>query len=541
MSNLLGLGSSALLAYRQALDVTANNIANANTEGYVRQRIELAERPGANGGVIARRVVRDADALTQTRLLADTSRHARTVTYAGHAERLDALLSSPDTGLSEPLSAFYQSFSALAADPASTPVRQQVLGRAETLTQRFAELQAQLDTEASVLGDSLQVAVADINNASQAIAQLNLRIAEATSQGQQANDLLDQRDRHLSDLSSRVGISRVQQQDGSVSVYLGSGQALVLGSQAYALSVSSGGSDGLQLLYGSGAGAVALTRQVSGGEIGALLDYEREMLKPAAAELGRLAAGLAAQLNAQHRVGMDADGDPGADFFMPLSVPAIGAAANTGSALVQIQPNDPANLTLDDYRLQYASGTWSLSREPDGSTVPLSGTGTLSDPYSGPGFRLQISGTPSEGDVFALQPVRGLAGELRLALTDSRQIAAASLAGGPVLNSGDNTNARALAALADTGLLSAGRVSLQDAQSRWVTRIGTQTQGAGFSRDAAQALRQQTLAEYDAKSGVNLDEEAADLLRWQQAYQAAAQLVATANTLFETLLGATRR
>lgn len=541
MSDLLGLGSAALLAYRQALDVTANNISNANTEGYVRQRVELSERPGAAGGVMARRVARDADVLAQTRLLADTSRHARTSAYADHATRLDALFSGPDTGLASPLSAFYQSFSALAADPASTAARQQVLSQAEALGVRFAELQGQLDAESAVLQNTLQSAVDEINAASRSIAGLNLRIAQATAQGQTPNDLLDERDRQVSSIAQHVSISRVLLPDGSVSLFLGSGQSLVVGGQSQTLSAAEGEGGVLQLRHGTGSAAVDLTRQVSGGTLGAVFDYQREMLQPASAELGRLVAGLVTQVNTQHRMGMDADGNPGADFFQPLSVPAQPSAGNAGTALVQIEPNDPATLTADAYRLQYLAGSWTLTREPEGSAVTLSGTGTPSDPYTGPGFRLQISGSPSAGDSYTLQPVHGLAAGLRLALTDARQIAAAGTAGGSVLNSGDNTNARALAGLADAGLFSAGRISLSDAHSRFVTRTGLQTQSAGHARAATQALHAQALAENDARSGVNLDEEAADLLRWQQAYQAAAQLVATANTLFESLLGATRR
>ncbi len=623
MTDLLSIGSSALLAYRRALDTTSHNIANVSTAGYSRQRVELAALAGSGSGsgfigngVETQTVRRINDGLINTRLQGDTAAYARLEVFAGFAGRVDDLLSGSDTNLAAPLQNFFDAANAVAQNPSSTAARQALIGNAQTLAARFNETQSQLDGMASEVDARMRATVTEINQISTSLAQINERIALAQGQygGQAPNDLLDQRDQLLQDLAGRIGISTVSQDDGSLNVFTSGGQSLVLGNRATALAVvgDSYGSTRAEITLG---GTAIVTNQLSGGTLGGLLDVRREVIDPARSELGKLAVGIAETVNAQHAKGMDATGALGGLFFADPSGTALAASGNTGTASVGVGFGDVSALTGDDYELRYQAGGWQLTAKSTGASVALTGTGSAADPLRGAGFELTVTGTPQIGDRYSLQPTTYAAGQMRVAISDPSKVAAASplrvtsssgltaatptvvdaghaslldpvtitftdpntyqingsgsyaytagtpigvngwsvaISGTPaagsqlsiargVANSGDNGNAQALGALASRSVLDGGSSSLTQAQSAMVTSAGLDAQQALMRRDAQAALQSQTFAERESVSGVNLDEEAADLVRFQQAYQAAARVIQVADTIFQTLLQATGR
>ncbi|HVT34471.1 MAG TPA: flagellar hook-associated protein FlgK, partial [Nevskiaceae bacterium] len=240
MSDLLNIGTSALLAYRSALDTISHNIANANTDGYSRQRVDLEARPpqvAGNGyvgsGVQVQTTSRVSDSLVNQRLVADNSSYSRLDTFQQMAARADDLLSNSDTGLATPLQNFFSAMDGVAAAPASTAARQTLLSSADTLAGRFGDLSNQLSGMESDINGQLSTAVDQINQLAGSIAQLNDRIASGagSANGNPPNDLLDQRDSLIKQLSSQIGVSTVTKTDGSVDVFAAGGQALVLGSR----------------------------------------------------------------------------------------------------------------------------------------------------------------------------------------------------------------------------------------------------------------------------------------------------------------------
>jgi flagellar hook-associated protein 1 FlgK len=544
MADLLSIGMSGLLAYRRALDTVSHNIANANTDGYSRQRVELVSRPGSGSGfgyvgtgVDISTVRRLGDDLVTARMQTDASAYGRLQTYHGFASRIDGLLSDADAGLSRPLQGFFDAANALSQDPSSTAARQNLIGAADTLAARMRDTQSQLDGMEGEINTRMRATVDEINTLSGALADVNREIVQGYGNfgGQPPNDLLDQRDQLLQQLSARVGISTSAQADGSVNVYVGGGQALVLGSQSTALGVAadSYNSGRLDIVH---AGGTRITAQLSGGELGGLLDARREVLDPARARLGRIAAGLVETVNAQHVQGFDANGAPGTDFFAPLRGAAFAATANVGNATVDVGFGDPAALGDGDYELRFDGAAWSLTDLRSGQAVPLSGSGTPGDPLVGAGLELEVSGGASAGDRFLIRPTVAAAAGMNVALRDPEQVAAAASTA-----SGDNGNALALAAISNGGVLNGGTQSLLAAHSALVSGAGMRAQQAGVQLDAQAAIGNQTLAERESLSGVNLDEEAADLIRYQQAYQAAARVVQVADTIFQTLLQAAGR
>ena len=625
MSDLLNIGVSALLSYRSALDTAGHNIANANTPGYSRQRVELQTRvPTASGsgfsgsGVQVTSTTRTVSSLLTARAVADQSAYSRLETFEGLAARADVLLSGSDTGLSKPLQDFYSAASGVSANPASTASRQALLAAADGLGARFADLQGQLAGMEGEINTRLAQAVSEVNQYAGAIAALNDRIALATgaANGNPPNDLLDQRDQLVQELSARIGVSTVPQDDGSINVFAAGGQALVLGNSAQALGLADDAwHSGRQEIVLAGSG-VNVNAQVSGGSIGGLLDARSQLLDPLQNKLGRLAAGVINSVNAVNAQGVDLVGALGGNLFVPVNSTALPAMGNGGNAQVSVGIADAGALAGEDYTLSYNGSGWQLAARNTGTVVPLAGSGTAADPYTGAGLSLVVSGTPAAGDRYLLQPTRNVS--VQLATTDPSRIAAASAittraatantgsgsisagsvlnAGDPALqagvtirftsattysingagsytytpganldlngwrvqlsgtpavndefsvsatgaNSGNNRNALQLAGLASSGVLDSGRTSIASASGSLVAQTGGIAQQAALRKDAQAAIQVQTQAERDATSGVNLDEEAADLVRYQQAYQAAARIIAVADTVFQSLLQAAR-
>ncbi|WP_428312304.1 flagellar hook-associated protein FlgK [Hydrocarboniphaga sp.] len=627
MADLLGIGSSALLAYRSALNVVGQNVANANTAGYSRQRIDLTARTLSGGGIVTgsgvqvHSVQRLSDQFVLGRLVGQDSSLARISTFSAQAASVDGWLSGTNTGLSSSLQNFFDSVNSLGSSSSSSAARQVVLSGASALASRFNELQSNFNASDSDIDARLADSVSQINVLSKQVAQLNERIAQATAAnaGAAPNDLMDQRDTTLRALANQVGISTTTAEDGSINVTLGSGQALVLGSRASSLTLAADTyGRPRELLLDSGGAPVTVTSQVSGGTIGGLLDFRREVLDPAMNQLGTIAAALSSSINAQHAEGMDQYGQMGGNLFTVPTPTTTPSRNNTGTATLSASIGDVGALSSQDYTLSFDGSSWKMNDAVTGASIAMSGSGTASDPLVANGVKLVLGGTAQAGDKFLVQPTRNAAAQIKLAISDPARIAAASplrtsagtgnsglsslgaiditdasnanllqtttiaftsateytingsgsytlpadgkiaingwsttVGGVPAAGdsftlsqndgaSGDNSNALALAAVANQGLLAGGRNTLSAANSALVSSVGSQASQASTQLDAQNALSTQTQAERDSVAGVNLDEEAADLIRFQQAYQAAAQIVSAANTLFDSLLSAVR-
>ena len=627
MSDILGIGISSLLANRSGLDVTGNNIANVNTPGYSRQRLDLTNRVGAitsygfaGAGVTVRGVERLSDSFVFAREIAGTASLSRVETFTTEAKRTDALLSDADTGLGTTLNSFFDSLSVMATTPSSTATRQTVIVAADALAGRFNDLQGQLDADERSINSRISQTVTEINNYASTIASLNDRISLAlgASGGKPPNDLVDQRAQAIRELSERVSVTTVAQDDGALNVFVANGQSLVVGTNTSALGTRPNEFDSSRTEVSVQGGAV-ISSQVGGGTLGGLLDTRREILDPAREKLGRIAITLSETVNTQQAKGIDQNGNFGGPLFTPLAGAASASIRNGGSATVTVGFADATQLDGKPYQLSFDGSVWSLTDSSTGAAVPFTGSGTTADPFVARGLSLSVSAGAAAGDKFLVQPGRRAAGQLAVAIDNPAQLAAAApikagaatantgtgtitpgvvtdvtnpalrdpvsiqftgpgtysingsgafayTAGQPIsvngwqveisgspasgdsftigptgANSGDDRNARLLSGIATKALLDGGLNTLTAANGQLVQQVGSKAQTAQLQLDAQTALSAQTLSERNALSGVNLDEEAADLLRWQQAYQASAQIIATASTIFDSLLAATRR
>lgn len=651
--DLFNIGTSGLLAFQRALNTVSHNIANVNTEGYSRQSVELATRPpqptgyGFVGtGVETVTIRRSYDAFVETSVRSSTSAAAEFEAYHALASQLDNVVADADTGVNASLQRFFNAVQDVADTPASPAAREVMFNEAQLLATQFNELASWIDSVRRQVNNELQSGVSQLNQFSRAIAGLNEAIViEQGRANQPPNDLLDQRDTLIRQMSELVSVTTLEQDDGSVNVMIGTGQTLVRGSTATPLSVIQEAGDPGQLgvaVEGNGGVLVPVSKQLSGGRLGGVLNFRDHMLDPTSNSLGLVAIGLGHFVNEQHQRGMDLDGMLGQDFFSVAQPQVLTVAGTPGNVAVSFE--DVAQLTGADYKLQFDSGAWALTNALTGQNIPMTGSGTAADPFIAEGVAIEITAAPANGDTYMVRPTRTGAAEIQMVLANSRQIAAAapvrsaaatantgtgvispgtvvditnpafqtvsgqlsppvlvrftsgtsydlydntnsaspvlleagiaydpatgaevfptpggidhgyrvSINGAPAAGDefnteyntggiGDNRNALLLAALATDDLMYGGSASIADSYNRLVADVATGTRQAETNSLAKQRILDQATATRESISGVNLDEEAANLVRYQQAYQAAAQVISTANSLFDTLLNAVSR
>jgi flagellar hook-associated protein 1 len=550
---LLGTAASGLQVFQRAISVAGNNISNASNESYSRQRVELGTRESSftgqgyiGNGVQIESIKRMFDQFTMDRLRETTSSSSQYQTYFNYSARVTDLLGDADAGLSAGLESFFNAVQTVADDPASIPARQVLLSESGSLVARVQNLDGQIDSMRREINANLDTIVTEINGLSAGIADTNRSIVDASSQGSGAvpNDLLDKRDALINRLSELVSVRTVQQDDGAVNVFVGSGQALVTRFLDSPLQLERNAFDASQaeIAIGGGGGiTTTITDNLTGGQIGAVLDFRHQVLNPAQNSLGRIAISLGTLFNSQHTAGMDLDGAAGTDYFSLATPQTAASSKNAGTATVTAS-FDTANiddLTTEDYTLTFDGAAWSLARVSDGQAVSMTGTGTPADPFLFDGLSVEVTAGAVAGDRFQIRPTRGGAAGMGLLISSPREIAAAAPAASAA--PGDNSNALLLAGLQTSLTMENGTTSFQGAYGQLIGQLGTQTHSAEITATAQAALKAQAQESRDNLSGVNLDEEAADMIRFQQAYQAIAQVITVAETTFQTLLNAVGR
>ena len=628
MSNLFVTGMSGLQAFRQALDVTGQNIANANTDGYVRQRADLVAREstpvGASwvgNGVEVGRLARVVDDFLADQSRVSQSNSARLEVFAGQAARVTNLLGDPSGGLSNALQRLTNAIEAVATEPASMAARQ---GLVETLDATVSQMRG-LDARLRELDGSTHVRIvaeaSAVDGLAVSLATLNrdIGVARATS-GSAPNGLLDQRDRLLDQLAAKVSIRVVANDDGAVNVYLSGGQSLVLGDASVRVATVNDPADigRFRVVLRNGSSSEDVTRSISGGVLGGLFELREEVLDPARNEVGRIATALTSALNAQHQKGVDFLGVPGGELLSVGAPKTVVPTDNTGVVTTSATLTDASALTGADYELEWQGTAWSLRRLDSGAAVPFTGTGAAGSPIAFDGLSLLVGGTPAVGDRVLLRPTREAVSQMRVEITAPSRVAAAapvrvsasvdnagaarvialevidptnpmlrtpaavifptpstvSIDGGPSqawvvgqpieangwrlrisgapaagdgfaitdngAGRGDNRNAVLLSDALRSPMLDAATSSLADAVTRLTSGVGAVTQQAQRNSEVQRLAYEDSVKQRQSVSGVNLDEEASNLLRYQQAYQASAQVIRTANEVFNMLIGIVR-
>ncbi|MGH2927788.1 MAG: flagellar hook-associated protein FlgK, partial [Solirubrobacteraceae bacterium] len=477
-ADLLSTSVSGLLAFQQALDVTSNNIANASTPGYSVENANLTEAFGqrtgsgyVGSGVDVQSITRTYSEFLAQQVRSTQASYSSSNTLAAQAGQIDDMLSDSSTGLTATLQSFINSLQTVATTPTSTATRQALLSQAQALAQQLTSYDSQLSQYGSQLESQLSGDVSQVNTITANIAALNRQIATGSSSGQTPNQLMDQRDQLITQLSQYVSVQTVTESNGAMDVYVGSGQALVTGATATKLSTVAGAYDSSQLdiaISGGGGTTADITSEISGGELGGLLSARSQVLDPARNAIGQVSVAVATLVNQQQQSGMDLTGAQGQPMFSVGGVQVLPDSGNTGSASLTVTRGALSSLTTDDYKLQYSGGAWQLTDATTGQPVTMSGSGTSASPFVAPGISIVVgSGTPASGDSYLIQPTAAATAGFAVALTSPAQIAAASLVEGT-------------AGSANKGGATVSGASVTD-PSAWVSDTYTVTFGAGNS------------------------------------------------------------
>ncbi|MDO9068091.1 MAG: flagellar hook-associated protein FlgK [Deltaproteobacteria bacterium] len=457
-NSVYGIGVRALNAAQVGLITTGHNISNANSPGFHRQEIFLSTNtPQAMGGFfVGQGVTVDTVRRVYNQFLENQVTQAQTQsssldTYLNQIKQVDNMLADASAGLSPALQEFFASVNGLSADPASIPSRQSVLSGAQGLAGRFQLLNDRFQQIRDGVNGQIAASASVISSFAQQIANLNQRIMFSRSgTDMPPSDLLDQRDQLIADLNKEIKVSVVQQSNGDYNVFIGSGQPLVVGQQAFSLSSLPSKEDpsrlDIALIAGSSTVSLA-SSSLQGGNLGGLLTFRSEALDSAQNGLGRVAIGLAQTYNDQHRIGQDLNGALGGNFFNVASPNVLPNSNNTSAAAVAAGFSDVGAVTTSDYRLQANGGAnYTLIRLSDNAT--LFAAATLPQSVDGLTISETVAGSVA-GESWLIQPTRNGARDFGLALTDPSKIAAAA----PIRTS------TAVMSNTGTGTISAGSVN----------------------------------------------------------------------------------
>lgn len=672
MADMTQIGLTGLMTSKSALSTVSHNIVNANTEGYSRQRVEVnAIEPIKLGGSyvgqgsIVDGITRLSNQFLTDQLRRDTQNYNSYDSYYEFAVRMDSLLGDDATAITPTLQSFFNSVQDLNNDPTSVPTRQVVLSEANALTNRFNTIYDQIYQQNEALNTAMETVSSQVTEMAAGIAKLNRSIAVASSNsvGDKPNDLLDQRDKALKDLSALIGISVITKPDNTVDVSIGTGQPLVIGENSFKLSAVNNvnGVNRYDLQLDAAKLSTNVSDQVSGGRLGGLLKVRQELIDPVFNELGRLSMAIADTFNTQHRLGMDSNSNLGNDFFNDINDPIMMSAriasnsTNVGDAGISVAVDDVGKLKATSYSMKFDGTNINLSDSSTGQLIasfaPPAAPGSYSLPEEGITLNFD-SGTLAIGDTFMVAPTRLFSSEIGVRINSIDQIAAASpvrttmpltntgrgyvenvevtettdpatgtaftgarsvpavlqlqppyqvvftsdttydvydvsglsavpptastlvssgtyspnqsnrlLAGAGITDSGydvvfngipakgdivnieyngggvaDNRNVSLLGNLR-TAKTILGNASYQEAYAKLVSGVGTRTRDASIGQEASQSIMRQTESQRDSVSAVNLDEEASDLIKFQQSYQATSKIIQVSQQLFDALIG----
>jgi flagellar hook-associated protein 1 FlgK len=626
MSMLMQLGTRAMFAAYAQLQTTGQNISNANTPGYSRQQVSLGTAAGQytgagffGRGVTVESVTRATNMFLTAQVAATRSAAASDAARLGMLQQLERVFNIGPGGLGFAATSLFNAFADLAAAPADLSARQAVLARAEDFASLARSNSDQIEMlQANVVND-VRNSVQDVNAMAAQVANLNSQIVSALATSHTPNDLMDARDSLIAKIGEKLEVQTINSSDGSVSVFVGGGQSLVLGGQSNDLVARRDPMDPARVALSiqvPGFETPLVESQLGAGSMAGLIEFQNKDLTDARNRLGQLVASLGAVMNQQQSFGIDLAGQPGGPLFTmgaPVAVPRSTNGAPAGQ--VDLAVTDPSVLKASEYLLEEdlsAPGTWVATRLSDGFRhTGLTGGGEVID-----GFSVTFSAPPLAGDKFLLKPVSTAAMNTATAITNPRGIAAASplqasapaantgtmsigtldivasptvaygpltvqftsatgdydildggipvasgtwdgsapiqfngfslsLKGVPALNdtvainpttvpAASNGNALSFDGLASRLLIDGQTVT--DAYAETLSSVGVRVQGMTAAAETSANVAQRTEEALTSEVGVNLDEEAARLIQYQQAYQAAAKMLQTAQQVMDTLI-----
>jgi flagellar hook-associated protein 1 FlgK len=548
---ILDSAKQALFAQQRALQVVGQNIANVNTPGYSRERPEFVPAgPSRSGvlhyGVSVEQVTRVYERFITSQVNTATAQFSSTQTQADLLRQVETLfndLNQDEAGLAARLEQFFAAFDDLGNNPGGLAERTAVQAQGQAVADQLHYLYGQLEDLRRDLNTVVEDELTEVNRLTRQIAQLNLDIQQVEGNpNNNANTLRDERDLLLKELAEKVSITAFENSTGTT-VLLGGGRPLVDGVRASELVAVVDPDDPLSAtieLQDSQGHRVDVTASITSGKLHGLAEVRDTDLPDFLSRLDRLAAALVGAVNAQHSTGYSLDGTTNHLFFTPRQASGQALAANTGGGtLQQVTVFDTTQLTLDDYQITFTANgpppTFDVLNTTTGETVASGQTYTAGSTtrFAGLAVVLNDSGTPPQaGDVFTISTTQGAARDIEVAA--EILLNANAIAAGQTTDQGDNANALAIADLREAQLLDGA--TLGSFYTSLVSTIGIESQKQSTLAEHQGLLLSEVENHRESLAGVSLEEEQVDLIRFQQAFEAAATLVRIASELADEVI-----
>jgi len=551
--SVLNTAKVGLLAQQLAIEVTGQNIANVQTEGYSRQQINfeaLNPRSFSLGqlgtGVRVVGVERSHDKFLFSQILGEGDALGQFGVRKDVFEQLEILFSeSNGQSLNQSLGNFFSSLQDLSSNPSGLPERSSVLAEAQNLATTFNNLGESLFQIQRNLDATIQVEAEKINSLTAEIAELNQAIHANEPVAFSANDLRDRRDQRVKDLSELIDLNYVDEMDGQISLTLSNGTPLVLQSTAFSLSTQlNGNNKGFQDIVVSGLNGTStnVTSLVTGGSLKGLIDMRDTEVQGIKDKLDRLSAGFIQEFNNVHQQGFGIDGTTGNNFFTPPAVATEININNTGTATFTATNGNPSAISIDKYEITITGansftlnnlttglneGTFNYS---PGSTFNLAG-----------GFAVTISAGAAVGDRFKLSVSENAAQTMSISsdvASNGSKIAAG------LSSSSDGANALSLIDLQSKLSFNSithvaagsGSFTFDEFYSSIVSELGIQSFSTQATLEQQEGILLQLNTRRESISGVSIDEEFINMVKFQQAYNAAARLIGVVDELLDTVI-----
>jgi flagellar hook-associated protein 1 len=543
----LNIGVQALDAAQGALDTTSNNIANVNTPGYTEEveqtsedSLTLSGNSVTGGGVTLDGIQSIQDELLNLQIQQQTSLQSSANTQSASLQQIQTYFTTTGTDIASALTNFSSSLAALSASPTSITTQQGVLSSAQDLAEAFNTTANGLTSAQSSADSLVTTSVAQINTLTQQIAQLNGQISQLTASGQNDGSAEDQLNESVQQLAGLTGIS-ITQSNGEDTITTGNGTPLVMGDQSFTFQTTTG-SDGFQQVLDSNGNNITST--IQGGQLGGAIQMRDQVIPGMLTQLNSLASQFSTSFNAAQAGGFDSNGNPGQNVFTVPANPADAASgisvSITNPSLIAISSDGSAgsggNIANLSAVLTNALPTNSSTSTAGTAAAPLTTATALTS-----GSVTSITDA-STGQTFTFTAgASATIGSLQTAIAGA--VTAGTLSAGTALS----INANGQAVISTTTAGDTLQVSTNDAVLGTFNSTSGQTPAGAYAslvfdvgNDASNASTQSTAIgqnllqltnQQGSISGVNIDDETANLIRFQTAYEAGARIVSTIQQL----------
>jgi flagellar hook-associated protein 1 len=551
--NIMNTAQEGLRSQLLAMEVTGHNIANVQTEGYSRQEVNFettipryTEAGRIGTGVRVGGIDRAHDEFLHLQILGESDELGKSRVKKEVYDQIEILLSENNgQSINKSLSNFFSGIQDVASNPTNPAERSSLLAEGQDLVTTFNNLGESLFRVQQNLNSAVSVTVGKINSLTKEIAQLNEVIHANEPTTFSANDYRDQRDLKIKKLNEMIDLNYVDENDGQISLTRTDGTPLVLSSRAFTLTTSTNGNNNSfhdVIVQGPKNTNTNITSTINGGSLKGYLEMRDTKVEEIKDKLNRLAAGLVKEFNEIHQQGFGIDGSTGNNFFKALETTVFTNINNTGTAKLIAENGDPSNISVDKYEITLTgANSFTLENLTRGTS---SGTFTFQKGSTfnlANGYAVVISGTPAVGDTFKLSVSENAARNMSIGssiLSNSNKISAG-------LNTRrDGGNAQNLAKLQSqlvfdsVSLDSAGSgtFTFDEFYNSLVSTLGVQASASQSNLKQQEGILMQLNIRRESKAGVSIDEEMINMIKFQQAYNAAARLISIVDEMMENMV-----